>query len=115
MTALRLYLIAAWTALIAYTGYVIGRDGLTSLAPTFFGDIAAGHWPGQFNFDFLLMLTLSALWTGWRNRWSVSGWILAVLALNLGSAFLMAYLLILLHRERGSMSRVLLGERVPAQ
>ena len=111
MTALRLYLIAAWTALIAYTAWVLGRDGFAALGPTFFGDIAAGHWPGQFNLDFLLMLSLSALWTGWRNGWSALGWVLAILAFNFGSAFLMAYLLILLHREQGDMRRVLLGVR----
>ena len=79
MTALRLYLILAWTALITFTAFVIGRDGL-NLLPVFFGDIAAGHWPGQFNADFLSMLALSALWTGWRSGWSAAGWALAVMA-----------------------------------
>ncbi|WP_088310983.1 hypothetical protein [Novosphingobium sp. B 225] len=110
MTALRLYLILAWTALIAFTAFVIGRDGL-NLLPVFFGDIAAGHWPGQFNADFLSFLALSALWTGWRNGWTVLGWLLAVAAFFLGGGFLMAYLLILLHRENGDMRRVLLGVR----
>jgi hypothetical protein len=89
---------------------VIGRDGL-GLSPVFFGDIAAGHWPGQFNADFMTMLALSALWTGWRNGWSPRGWVLAVLAFLFGGAFLMAYLLILLHREKGDLRRVLLGVR----
>jgi hypothetical protein len=110
MTALRLYLIAAWAALVAHTAYVIGRDGL-NLLPEFFGAIAAGHWQGQFNADFLSLLALSALWTGWRNRWSALGWVLALAALSLGGAFLMAYLLVLLHRENGDLKRVLLGVR----
>ena len=113
MTALRIYLIAAWTALIAYTAFVVGRDGL-NLMPVFFGAIADGHWPGQFNADFLTMLALSALWTGWRNGWSPLGWVLAVLAFNLGGTFLMAYLLVLLHLEKGNMARVLLGNRAAA-
>lgn len=110
MTGFRLYLIAAWTALIAFTAFVIGRDGL-NLLPVFFGAIAEGHWPGQFNADFLSMLVLSALWTGWRNGWSALGWVLAVMAFLLGGGFLMAYLLILLHREQGDLRRVLLGVR----
>ena len=110
MTGLRLYLIVGWTALIAFTMFVIGRDGL-NLLPIFFGDIAAGHWPGQFNADFLSLLALSALWTGWRNGWSALGWGLAVLAFFLGGTFLMAYLLILLHLEKGDLRRVLLGVR----
>lgn len=110
MTALRLYLILAWTALVAFTAFVVGRDGL-NLMPIFFGDIAAGHWPGQFNADFLTMLVLSALWTGWRNGWTLGGWVLAIMAFNFGGAFLMAYLLILLHLEKGDMRRVLLGAR----
>lgn len=110
MTSFRLYLILAWTALIAFTAFVIGRDGL-GLLPVFFGAIGEGHWPGQFNADFMTMLALSALWTGWRNGWSPSGWVLAVMAFFLGGAFLMAYLLILLHREGGDLRRVLLGVR----
>lgn len=110
MTAFRLYLILAWTALVAFTAFVIGRDGM-DLLPVFFGDIAKGHWPGQFNADFLTMLALSALWTGWRNGWSAASWVLALIAFGFGGGFLMAYLLILLHREKGDMRRVLLGQR----
>lgn len=110
MAPLRLYLIVALVGLIAYTGFVVGRDGL-NLLPVFFGAIGDGHWPGQFNADFLSMLALSALWTGWRNGWSPLGWVLAVLAFFLGGAFLMAYLLVLLHREQGDLRRVLLGVR----
>jgi len=108
MTGFRIYLILAWTALIAFTTFVIGRDGL-NLLPVFFGDIVGGHWPGQFNADFMSMLALSALWTGWRNGWSGLGWGLAIAAFFFGGGFLMAYLLILLHRENGDLRRVLLG------
>ena len=108
MTALRLYLIVAWTALIAFTAFVVGRDGM-GLLPVFFGAIADGRWPGQFNADFLSMLALSALWTGWRNGWSGAGWALAICAFFLGGGFLMGYLLVLLHLHRGDMKRVLLG------
>lgn len=110
MIALRLYLILGWTLLIAYTAFVIGSAGL-DIAPAFFGAIGAGGWPGQFNLDFLMLLGLAALWTGWRNGWSPPGWGLALLALNLGGLFVLAYVLVLLHLERGDMRRVLLGAR----
>lgn len=112
MTALRLYLVLAWTALVAFTAFVIGREGM-GLLGVFFGAIAEGRWPGQFNADFLSLLVLSALWTGWRNGWSVGGWALAVLAFFGGGGFLMAYLLILLHLEKGNMRSVLLGVNAP--
>ena len=31
MTALRLYLVLAWTLLVTFTAYVIGREGLAGL------------------------------------------------------------------------------------
>lgn len=108
MTAFRIYLILAWTALATFTAFVIGRDGL-GLLPVFFGAIRDGHWPGQFNADFLTMLVLSGLWTGWRGGWTRTASALAVAAFLLGGGFLMAYLLILLRREKGDMKRVLLG------
>jgi hypothetical protein len=111
MTALRLYLIAAWTALVGYTGYVIGNDGASGIGAQFFGAMAEGHWQGQFNADFFAFLILSALWTGWRNRWSPLGWVLAVAAVMFGAIYLMGYLLVLLHREKGDLKRVLLGAR----
>lgn len=112
MTALRLYLVIAWAGLVAFTAFVVGREGL-DLLPIFFGAIGEARWPGQFNADFLSLLVLSALWTGWRNGWSVGGWALAGLAFFGGGGFLMAYLLVLLHLEKGSVRRVLLGVNAP--
>jgi hypothetical protein len=111
MTALRLYLIAAWAALVAYTAYVIGNHGASGVGALFFGAIAEGTWQGQFNADFFAMLGLSALWSGWRNSWNALGWVLAIAAVLFGAVYLMAYLLVLLHREKGDLKRVLLGVR----
>ena len=108
MNAFRLYLIIAWTALVGFTVLVIARDGM-NLLPVFFGAIGEGHWPGQFNADFMSMLALSALWTGWRNGWGGKGAALALAAFFLGGGFLMLYLLVLLHREQGDLRKVLLG------
>lgn len=113
MLALRLFLIIGWTVLLAYTSFTVGKEGI-NLFPAFFGAMASGSWQGQFNLDFMLMLMLSALWTGWRNGWSVSGSLLAIVAFFGGAAFLKVYLLVLLHREQGDMRRVLLGVRASA-
>jgi hypothetical protein len=108
MAAFRLYLGALFAILLVYTGLVIADHG-ANLMPIFFGDIAKMGWPGQFNLDFLGMLTLSGLWTAWRNRFSGAGIVLGLLAFNLGAPFLCLYLLILTGQSRGDMRVVLLG------
>lgn len=102
------YLAVAWCALVAFTGVVMANHG-ANLLPVFFGDIAAGAWPGQFNADFLTMLVLSGLWCGWRGRWSPLALAHAALAFVGGGVVLMATLLVLHVRHRGDMRKVLLG------
>jgi hypothetical protein len=80
------------------------------LLPIFFGDMAAMGWPGQFNLDFTGMLTLSALWVGWRHEFSPAGLLLAALAFFGGSLFLTTYLLIVTSRSGGDMKEVLVGK-----
>ncbi len=108
MTAFRTLLGILWLALAAYTAVVVSRHGV-GLLPIFFGDIAAVAWPGQFNLDFLCFLILSALWTAWRNAFSVGAFLLAVLAFFGGAGFLLPYLLFLTFREKGDLARVLIG------
>jgi hypothetical protein len=107
MLILRLILAAHLAALTVYTAIVISNHGI-NLLPVFFGDIAAMTWPGQFNFDFLGFLILSALWTAWRNNFSALGLLLAVVALFGGMMFLSIYLLILSFSAR-SIQDILLG------
>lgn len=104
----RLLFAGLWLVLAIYTGFVIAGHGL-GLLPIFFGDIGRLTWPGQFNLDFLCFLILSALWTAWRNSFSVQGLALAVLAFFGGAGFLLPYLLILSFKERGSLPAILLG------
>ena len=61
MTAFRAFLVAMWLCIAVYTASVIANHGL-GLLPIFFGDIAKMGWPGQFNLDFMFMLSLSGLW-----------------------------------------------------
>ena len=67
-------------------------------------------WPGQFNLDFLSLLTLSGLWVAWRHRYSGAGLVLGLLALFGGGMFLTAYLLVVSVQTRGDMREILLGK-----
>lgn len=109
MILFRALLLFLWLILVSYTGVVIFHQGM-GLLPIFFGDMAEVTWPGQFNLDFLCFLVLSALWTAWRNRYSLSGLGLALIAFFGGAGFLLPYLLILTLQTRGDMRIVLLGK-----
>ena len=110
MKIFRAYLLVVLLSLLSYTAFVGVNHGW-NLLPVFFADIARAGWPGQFNYDFMLMLTLSAAWTMWRNRFSTKGLALGVLALFGGSLFLSVYLLFLSVKHQGQMRAVLLGEQ----
>jgi hypothetical protein len=107
MTLLRLVLVVHLALLTAYTAIVVGNHGI-NLFPAFFGDIAAMGWAGQFNFDFIGFLVLSALWTAWRNSFSPLGLLLGVVAFFGGMAFLSIYVLILSLHAR-DIQDILLG------
>ena len=110
MSGFRALLAAMLVGLLVYTGVVVERHGWDLLS-VFFGDMAALGWPGQFNLDFMMMLTLSALWVAWRHRFSPAGLGLAVLAFFGGASFLTVYLLVLSIRTRGGVPEILLGSR----
>ena len=111
MSAFRTLLIVMWVVVMAYTAVVVANHGM-GLLGIFFGDIATMTWPGQFNLDFLCMLTLSGLWVAWRHRFSAAGIGLGVLALFGGIVFLSAYLLVMSWRTDGDIEQILLGPRV---
>ena len=108
MKAFRIYLVLAWAILAVYTAIVISNHGWGLLA-IFFGDMRAMGWPGQFNLDFTIMLTLSALWVAWRHGFSGVGLLLGATALFGGALFLTTYLFIVSMVARGDMKEVLLG------
>jgi len=109
MTIFRIFLILIIAVLVSYTGIVIANHGIVFL-PFFFGDMLKMEWPGQFNLDFMFVLTLSALWIAWRYRFSVTGIVLACLALFGGSLFLATYLLVLSWQVKCNVKRFLLGD-----
>jgi hypothetical protein len=108
MTIFRIWLVLVFLSISAYTGIVILEDGL-NLFPYFFDDMAELSWPGQFNLDFMMMLSLSAIWTSWRNHFSGSGLVLGVCAFFLGAPFLCVYLMFLSFQCNGDMVQVLVG------
>lgn len=108
MTAFRLYLAALLAVLVAYTLAVMATHG-ANLFPVFFGDIARLAWPGQFNLDFMMLLSLSALWTAWRGGFAPKAFGLAALAFIGGALFLTIYLLVLSARTDGDTRRMILG------
>lgn len=110
MTALRLYLFAAWAALAAYSAYVFSSIDIFATLTGFFAEIGRGSWTGLVNLDLTSFVITAALWIAWRNSWRPLGWLFAYGVFSLGGAFLWGYLLVLLHRERGDLGRVLLGE-----
>ena len=110
MIAFRILLLILLIAVVTYTIPVVIEEGLSSLLPTFFRDILAMTWPGQFNFDFFGFLILSATWTAWRNQFSASGLGLALVALFGGIPFLTTYLLYLSYQTNGDIRVMLLGE-----
>jgi len=112
VTAFRVLLIAVFAILVGYTGVVIANHGM-GLINIFFGDMAAMGWPGQFNLDFMFMLTLSGLWVAWRHQFSIAGLLLGLLALFGGSLFLSTYLLALSWLTKGDLKQMLVGARRP--
>lgn len=110
MTGFKALLVLIAAVLLAYTAVVASHHGL-NLLPVFFGDMATLSWPGQFNLDFMFMLTLSALWVSWRHGFSGAGIALGLGALFLGSLFLGVYLFVECGRAGNDPRRLLLGSR----
>ena len=109
MMGFRVLMIAMLGALLVFTGLVIDAHGWGLMA-IFFGDIAKMGWPGQFDLDFLFMLTLSALWVAWRHAFSAAGLGLALLALFGGTGFLTVYLFAVSLSAEGGMKEILIGK-----
>ena len=113
MTLFRIGLGLMLAVLATYTVLVFASSGPV-LFQVFFGDMGKMAWPGQFNLDFMFMLSLSATWVAWRHRFSPAGLGLAVLAFFLGSSFLTVYLIVLSFRTRGRVVEMLVGDRAVA-
>lgn len=109
-TLLKSLLIIQTLAVLVYTAFAIKSEGWT-LFNIFCNNITALNWNGQFNLDFSCYLTLSGIWIMWRNKFSASSIIFAVIATIIGIILFAPYLLYLLTRENGDLKKVLLGDR----
>lgn len=107
MLIIRLLCIVIFASLTVYTAPVLMAE--PNLFPAFFGAISGGGWQGQFNLDFLVLLTLSGLYIGWRHRGSPAGLALAVVAFLGGAMFLSVYLFVQSFRCEGDVRKLLVG------
>ena len=107
MLIIRLLCIIIFASLTIYTMPVLMAE--PNLFPAFFGAISGGGWQGQFNLDFLFMLTLSGLYIGWRHRGTPAGLALAVVAFLGGAMFLSVYLFVQSFRCDGDVRKLLVG------
>lgn len=103
-------LIIQTIGLLAYTVIAIKNDGVNFLtrAQEF---MLSMKWIGQFTLDFNCYLMLSALWIAWRNKFTGKSILLAIIAAVLGIIVFAPYLLLLIQKENGSISKVLIGDR----
>ncbi len=95
--------------IVTYTG-VVGLDRGWNLFTVFFGEMAKMTWSGRFNSEFICFLTLSGLWTAWRNNFTLLGVFLGVIGFFGGIMFLAPYLFIESYRANGDYKKLLLGE-----
>ena len=108
VTIFRLSLCVAWVVLLAVTVRAVTQGGLGAAGDVFFGDFAH-PWRAQFNADFALYLVLVAAWIVYRSRSRLVGLVFAVLAINLGGLFTLAYLLLASFEAKGDVRKLLLG------
>lgn len=109
MAIFRVYLVVVLACLTGYT-LVVGINHGRNLLPTFFLNIAEMTWSGQFNFDFMTFLGLSAIWVAWRHQFTGSGIALGFVAFFGGMMFLAPYLLWASAQAGGDARIVLLGK-----
>lgn len=108
--AFRLALIAGWVFVLALSVRAVREMGFAAAGDVYFGDFAH-PWRAQFNGDFGMHLLLVAAWMVYRTKGLLLGLLSAVLAINLGGFFTLAYLLVMSIRAKGDMRQVLLGAR----
>ncbi|MEM6410795.1 MAG: hypothetical protein AAF683_04615 [Pseudomonadota bacterium] len=108
MILFRILVAALLTTLLIYTGLLLADRGFDGIE-TFFSDIFAMNWQGQFNLDFFGFLILGTAWMLWRNNFKP--WALAISPLFLfgGIPVITTYLLILSVQPMANMNRILLG------
>lgn len=98
-------------ALLIYTFYVGTEDGW-SFIEVGFANIKAMSWEGQFLSDFNCYLLLSGIWIMWRNHFSAKSIAFSLFPMILGIIVFAPYLIYLIVKEKGNLTRVLVGDRI---
>jgi hypothetical protein len=111
----RLALVIAWLVIFWISFQAVSRMGFGPAGDVFIGDFAH-PWRAQFNGDFAIHLLLVAAWMIYRSKSWIVGLVCAVLAINLGGVFTLAYLLVVSFQTDGDLRKLLLGQhaREPA-
>lgn len=97
-----------WAVLLYVSVHAVAAMGMNAAGAVFFGDFAH-PWRAQFNADFAIHLLMVAAWMIWRAPSRIAGMLCALLAVNLGGMFTIAFLIVQLWRTKGDVRRVLLG------
>jgi hypothetical protein len=113
VTGFRALLCVGWAILLWVSIRAVAAMGLGTAGTVFISDF--GHpWRAQFNTDFTLHLLLMAAWMIYRSKNWVVGVVCAVLTMNLGGMFTLAYVLVVSIQAKGDIRKLLLGSRFPA-
>lgn len=107
---LKILLASLSIAVLVYTVFAFQKEG-ADLFHIFYVNITSFNWNGQFNLDFSCYLTLSGLWIMWRNNFSTSSIVVGIVAMILGIVVFAPYILYVLYKENGDLTKVMIGTR----
>ena len=112
LTIFRTLVFSAWLVVMYVTIHAVLTMGTSAAGSVFIGDFAH-PWRAQFNTDFSFHLLLAGAWMVYRARSWGLGLLWAICAVTLGSAFTLAYILVVSFQKRGDIRRLLLGRHAP--
>ncbi len=105
MKLLRILLIFMTVGIIALSINAINIQG-----PNLLKHAVWTGWQGQFNFDFICYLVISALWVLWRHHFSFKGVVFSLLSFVGGILFFAPYLIVISLIAKGSIIEVIIGK-----
>lgn len=110
MTLFRAVLVVAWLVIFYISVEAVRWIGVMPSFDIFIGDYS-NWWRAQFHTDFLIHAVLAAIWMLYRTKNLFLGFVLALLAINLGSLFTLVYIFALTFTTKGDVRALLLGDR----
>ncbi len=110
MTMFRAVLVVGWLLILYISVEAVRWIGVAPSFDIFIGDYS-NWWRAQFHTDFMIHAVLAAIWMLYRTKNLLVGILLALLAINLGSLFTLAYIFALTFSAQGDVRALLLGDR----